>query len=129
MIPEENREDVIQSGIIFMRSITEAFGSKEGLKLWDTIADTLDPDVKGQIFFAMVTGNFTGAIRVTGVRQGYDDIVGMIKTIRSISGWGLKESKDAIDALRQSGKHFSIDCQESHRAANVHALRVVGLIC
>ena len=64
MIPAEHKEDIIQSGINFMRVITEAYGTDEGMKLWDTIATTLDPDVKGQIFFAMLTGDYNGIINV-----------------------------------------------------------------
>ena len=64
MIPAEFKEDIIQSGINFMRVITEAYGTDEGMKLWDTIATTLDPDVKGQIFFAMLTGDYNGIINV-----------------------------------------------------------------
>ena len=62
MIPAAYKEDIIQSGINFMRSITEAYGSDEGLRLRDTIASTLDPDVKGEIFFAMLTGDHCGAV-------------------------------------------------------------------
>jgi len=57
MIPVEHKEDVIQSGINFMRAITSAYGTDEGIKLWDTIANTLDTDVKGEIFFAMLTAS------------------------------------------------------------------------
>ena len=63
-IPAEHRHDIIQSGIDFLRSITEAYGSEEGMKLWDNIAGTLDPDVKGSIFFAMITGNHVVFIRI-----------------------------------------------------------------
>ena len=59
------KASIVQSGISFMRSITEVYGSDEGMKLWDTIADTLDPQIKGHIFFAMITGEFNHMIAGT----------------------------------------------------------------
>ena len=57
-LPEEHKTAIISNGLHFMRAITEAYGADKGMELWDTIASTLDPDVKGQIFFAMITGNY-----------------------------------------------------------------------
>ena len=105
MIPAEHKQEIIQSGINFMRSITEAYGSDEGMKLWDNIASVLDPDVKGQIFFAMLTGQYTNVINVTGHTIGAD-FVRMIKTIRNVDkrGLGLKEAKDLVDGAPKTVK-------------------------
>ena len=75
MIPAAYKEDIIQIGINFMRSITEAYGTDEGMKLWDTIASTLDPDVKGEIFFDMLTGDYNGIINSTKYRNRWISIV------------------------------------------------------
>jgi hypothetical protein len=56
MISDENMDAIVSDGIAFIRSITTAYGSETGMELWDTIANTLDPDVKGKIFFALLTG-------------------------------------------------------------------------
>jgi hypothetical protein len=45
MIPSEHKAEIITTGINFMRAITEAYGSDEGMRLWDTIATTLDSDI------------------------------------------------------------------------------------
>lgn len=126
MIPAEHKEDVIQSGINFMRSITEAYGSDEGMKLWDGIASVLDPDVKGQIFFAMLTGEYTHIIHVTGHNTGAD-FVRMIKTVRNVDrrGLGLKEAKDMCDALR-AGKAFKLEVNPESRAMSLSELRKAG---
>jgi len=78
-IPVEHKEPIICAGMEFMRSITECYGSEEGMKLWDAIASTLDPSVKGEIFFAMISGQYTTAIRVGGA---VSDRVASIKAIR-----------------------------------------------
>ena len=126
MIPAEHKEDIIQSGINFMRSITEAYGTDEGMKLWDTIASTLDPDVKGQIFFAMLTGEYNNIITITGHNNGADR-VRMIKTIRNVDkrGVGLKEAKDMSDLI-SAGKPIKLEIDPSTRAMALSELRRAG---
>lgn len=124
MIPAEFKQDIIQSGINFMRSITEAYGTDEGMKLWNSIADTLDPDVKGQIFFAMLTGEFNGIITISSFQPG-SNRVSMIKAIRVVSGLGLKEAKDLSDELG-GGKTIKINCNPKKRAEALSELRHAG---
>jgi hypothetical protein len=124
MIPAEHKQDIIQSGINFMRSITDAYGSDEGMKLWDAIANTLDPDVKGEIFFAMLTGEYNGAISISG-RQVHANRVGLIKAIRSVTGLGLREAKDLSDEL-DSGKTIKLACDPRRRNAALVELRAAG---
>lgn len=124
MIPTEHKQDVIQSGINFMRSITEAFGTDEGMKLWNTIADTLDPDVKGQIFFAMLTGEYNGIITLTGAMQSANRVT-LIKAVRSVSGLGLKEAKDVCDGLWE-GKPQKLNVEPKNRNFALRELRNAG---
>lgn len=130
MIPEDHRDDVIASGLGFMRAITDAFGPETGLELWDRIAQTLDPDVKGQMFFAMLTGQMPGRICVSGIRPDHlGRKVEQIKAIRAVSGWGLKESKDAIDLLYDQGRVFVLETTGLNRTTHLHTLRMAGLMC
>lgn len=126
MIPAEHKEEIIQSGISFMRSITEAFGADEGMKLWDTIAATLDPDIKGQVFFAMLTGEYNNIVNITGHNPGADR-VRMIKTIRSVDkrGLGLKEAKDMSDYL-SNGQMIKLEIDPAVRHMALSELRRAG---
>ena len=126
MIPAEHKEEVIQSGISFMRSITEAFGADEGMKLWDTIATTLDPDVKGQIFFAMLTGDYNGIVSISGAQAG-SDRVWRIKSIRAVTNpsLGLKEAKDLSDLL-DAGKTIKLNIDPKKRNQALAELRNAG---
>jgi len=125
-IPSEHKVDIIQSGMTFMRAITEAYGVDEGMRLWDTIADTLDPDFKGQIFLAMLTGQYTNVIYVTGHNIGADR-VRMIKTVRNIDkrGLGLKEAKDMCDSL-SAGVPFKLEINPEARSISLSELRKAG---
>ncbi len=124
MIPEEHKDAVVANGLHFMRSITEAYGAEEGMRLWETIAGTLDPDVKGQIFFAMLTGTHNNKIVLR--RVGPDtDRVARIKEIRNWSGLGLKEAKDVSDMV-ELGKPMSLTVRPQDYSVAVVGLRRVG---
>jgi hypothetical protein len=100
-LPEEHKTAIISNGLHFMRSITEAYGAEKGLELWEQITSSLDPEVKGQIFFAMITGTYNDKVELRGVTMsGQNNAVACIKAIRQYSGLGLKESKDIYDRLR-----------------------------
>lgn len=103
-LPEYHKADIITNGMHFMRAITEAYGADEGLKLWEQIASVLDPDVKGQIFFAMITGEYNNRILLKGVEEDIN-VVWCIKAIRAHTGLGLKEAKDLVDRLRSPFGH------------------------
>ena len=124
MIPEDHKSAVISTGLHFMRSITEAYGADEGLKLWDTIASTLDPDVKGEIFFAMLTGTHNDTIVLRDITTA--DRIACIKEIRTWTGYGLKEAKDTVDLVRVKPVQIKVKPTEHHRA--VAGLRGVGFV-
>ena len=111
MLPEEYKTAIITDGMQFMRTITEAYGADEGLKLWDTIASTLDPEVKGQIFFAMITGEYNSKLHVSvkppAPGQPFNAIPA-IKAIRTVTGYGLKEAKDMWDEMKDRGARITL---------------------
>ena len=129
MIPENHKDAILSSGISFMRSITEAYGSDDGMKLWDAISSTLDPDVKGQIFFAMLVGDHRSEIYVKGLNAAaLNNYVPVIKAIREITSWGLKEAKDCVDAIR-NGKVQTIPVNiAAERQRHINDLRHVGCV-
>jgi len=127
MIPEGHKSNVISSGITFMRSITEAYGSEDGLKLWDAIANTLDPDVKGAIFFALITGDYQGEIIARGFSSPPQNYVEYIKTIQTYTGWGIKEAKEAADLIRD-GVRQTLTVPTDKRSEAIMAFRRLGFL-
>lgn len=134
MLPEEHKTAIISNGLHFMRTITEAYGADKGMELWEQITSVLDPDVKGQIFFAMITGNYNDRVEIRGIApHGENNAVACIKAIRQYSGLGLKEAKDVYDRLRQSitingvpkPEYLKVKQEDYHSA--VSALRHAGL--
>lgn len=135
-LPEEHKTAIISNGLNFMRSITEAYGAEQGMELWDQIASVLDPEVKGQIFFAMITGNYNDRIELKGVAaHGQHNAVACIKSIRTFTGLGSKDAKDMYDRLRPQGNIWASDRKSEFIKINpeqyhtaVSALRNVGFM-
>ena len=126
-IPKEHEPQVLQSGIHFMRSIAEAYGSEVGMKLWDAIASTLDPDIKGKIFIALLTGEYNDQLTLRLDFSKYDKTVNRvegIKAIRMATGCELKEAKDIHDNLAL-GKIEKITIDPASRTQNIGAFASV----
>jgi hypothetical protein len=126
MIPEEHKNTVISSGLQFMRSITEAYGADTGMELWSQITSVLDPDIKGQIFFAMVTGSHNDIIYAKNV-EIHSNAVACIKEIRNWTGLGLKEAKDAFDNMR-AGRTTRLTVKPTEYSRAVVGLKAVGVM-
>lgn len=134
-LPEDHKTAIISNGLHFVRSITEAYGAEKGMELWEQIASVLDPEVKGQIFFAMITGTYNDRIELKGVNHlGMNNGVACIKAIRQYSGLGLKESKDMYDRLRaplvdfndrRKPEYLKVNHEDYHKA--LAGLRSAGL--
>lgn len=128
MIPQDHKHEIITSGMQFMRAITEAYGAEEGMQLWDTIASSLDPDIKGQIFFAMITGTHNDTIVLKPGLAGSGvatNRVAAIKEIRTWTGMGLKEAKDTSDMV-EAGRTVKITVKPDDHANALRGLRKVG---
>lgn len=97
MVKDNGLEGVIQSGMSFVRALTEHYGSDKGYELWQTIINTVDDDVRGGIMFAMLTGRASLAVDIHMVPPGRK--IDAIKAIRAATGLGLKESKDIVDEI------------------------------
>lgn len=128
MLPEQHRESIINSGLEFLRAITEAYGSDEGMKLWDTIASTLDKSVKGDIFFAMISGEYVGNITIRGVAPDRNKI-GIIKAIRQYDsrGLGLVAARYMAECL-DNQESVTMHIEPRNRKDAVNELRVVGCL-
>jgi hypothetical protein len=129
-IPKEHEPQLLQSGIHFMRSIAEAYGSEEGMRLWDAIASTLDPDIKGKIFIALLTGEYNDQLTLRLDLAKYDKVVNRvegIKAIRMSTGLGLKEAKDIHDNLAL-GKIEKITIDPATRTQTIRNLDSVHIL-
>ena len=89
--------DLIYAAIDFTRRCREEIGDQLTQEKINAMFDAFDPELKAQIFMTLLTGEI-GTVRITR-HAGETRKINAIKGIRAITGWGLKESKDFIDAL------------------------------
>lgn len=126
-IPDEHMDTIVSDGIAFMRSITTAYGSETGMELWDTIANTLDPAIKGKIFFAMLTGTHDDRVTLTGAARGASKIM-CIKIIRAYTNLGLVEAKQAYEEVFDYGKATTLKVDSKQRGIMIAELRQNGMM-
>lgn len=125
MITEQTKFELIHSSINFLKTVTRAYGNEKGMQLWETIADTVDPSLKGDVFTAMLMGNYRGIIFVHSC-QDSSNRVGMVKAIRSVDGSGLKEAKDLMEKL-VDGQSIEIKCDPMKYHEGIAILRMAGM--
>lgn len=93
------RSEMISSGVAFMRLVMENYGIDRGTEVWDAITSAMDPKFKGEVLFAMISGDAGGGV-ITLPPETIGPLanrVAMIKAIRIVTGLGLKEAKDMSD--------------------------------
>ena len=127
MITDEHMDAIVSDGIAFIRSITTAYGSDTGMELWDTIANTLDPNVKGKIFFAMLTGTHEDRVTLSGAVNSANKIT-CIKIIRQFTGLSLTEAKNAYESPVNYGQPAVLKVNPKERRHMIDDLRQNGMI-
>jgi hypothetical protein len=93
----EQQDRIVGDGLALMLSLTEIVGPDEGLAMWDDMSMRLGDDAKAAIFFAMLSGNGLGTVRIHHYPPNYK--VHVIKLIRTYTGTGLKEAKDISEEV------------------------------
>lgn len=88
---------IVRTGIAFMSAMSEEYGAKKGLEMWDALRITMGDDVAGDILFGQLAGVRSGQIML---RHHGPSKINVIRIIRQYTGFGLKESKDISEAPR-----------------------------
>jgi len=125
---QDTMEPVIRDGIRFLESLTRHYGHEEGMRIWEGIGEVVGTEVKGQIFFAMLSGETSNRVGfLQGSASTTGNTVSCIKAIRGYTGMGLKEAKDAF-ALSASKRSY-VECFDSSAAHSLCvALRGFGCV-
>lgn len=126
MQPEEQAA-MIAASLTFMRTVTNIYGAEAGMELWGSLADSVDPDLKGELFFGMITGKY-GKNLVTINKVDTNNAVNIIKAIRTATGMGLKEAKDCYDYARDKGPKTIESVDYKIATGLIHALAGFGCI-
>lgn len=130
MISEQDKEHVLNSSIEFIRAITKIYGSEEGMKMWETISNTIDPEIKGKVFFKLLVGDYSGDITITNFNNPYHK-VSFIRVLRTYDtrNLGLKEAKDMCELLMDKQTQIKIQCKQDQRDLVLREFRSLGATC
>ncbi len=113
-IPAEHQDKLVDAGLHFLRALSDAYGNERALEFWSTLSDTIDPDLKGLTFSAMLTGRLGQLLTITGV-VGTFNKVSLVKAIRTWDrrNLGLKEALDMLNPLLDNNKAMRLEIDYS----------------
>jgi ribosomal protein L7/L12 len=124
-----DRSQLLADTIAFMQSLVRHYGESRGMETFERLADHVDPTLKGEVFIAMLTGQFSGRITLHGIANGAN-AVACIKAIRALDSrrLGLKEAKDIYDGLKYNGKTAVLEVPSNDRGRAAGELRTAGFL-
>lgn len=131
MLPESHKEEIVGASIGFMQCIADIYGPEKGMELWNTIADTIDVDLKREVFMAMLSGKHRRDKLY--IKNPYlnaiSNKVALIKCIRTYDRrqLGLKEAKDIADRLDNGGSEI-VEVNPEIRPTFTVELRKLGMV-
>lgn len=123
----DDRAQLVSDAIAFMQSIVRHYGEKKGMETFERLADHIDPNLKGEVFMVMLTGQFNGRITLHSVNE-HANAIACIKAIRTVDNrrLGLKEAKDMYDGLKYNQKSATLEVPANQRSKAAAELRAVG---
>jgi hypothetical protein len=89
---------VVRGARMFIQSLCEVYGSTQGMAVWDNIRSSLGEQIASDIFLGMLIGGGDIVVHKIGPNK-----IEAIKEVRGLTGMGLKESKDFIEAVIEQG--------------------------
>ena len=124
---------VRRTSINWVLSMQKAYGQEVGLKCFDVMRQTFGEDLVGAVLFGIMEGH-TRTNEVTIKWNGTPDrrVIEAIKEVRYLTGMGLKEAKDVVDAalVRDSTFPLSFEMQQSDNAdkleRSIHNIEQAG---
>lgn len=118
-------DEVVFDGIRFLESLTRHYGAEKGMEVWEKMGEALGDEVKGKVFFSMLTGESSNRVRIQA--GTCTEAVAAIKAIRAGTGYGLKEAKDAWDLSKI--KVVTLDgIDRNEKSHMVRELRRLGMM-
>lgn len=118
-------DEVVFDGIRFLESITRHYGPEKGMAVWDKMGEAFGEDIKGRVFFSMLTGESSNRVRIQA--GTCTEAVAAIKAIRGGTGYGLKEAKDAWDLSKYQTVVLD-NVQRDAKREMVRTLRNLGMV-
>lgn len=117
---------LVSTAIEFLRVAGHELGTEFGQEKVNAMLDAFDPELKAQVFMHLLVGEYSYALRIqTKPSVYYQNKIEAIKAIRSVTGFGLKESKDITDAA-DAGQPIAVNGQWTSEQRRKLAAGLVG---
>lgn len=111
-----DQEELVNAGVQFLQAATRCLGAEAAQEVWQGITQHL-PELRGEVWNAMLMGFKGGQIVIRPSAHDSCNKVKMIKALRQVSGWGLKEAKDAVFDLLDKNKAFIVTLNCDRKSA------------
>jgi hypothetical protein len=127
----DNRQHVVSAGVEFLRSLAECYGSETAMTMWEGLGVHIDPEVRGEVFMAMLCGTGSSRLRLRPA-GGYAVSVDRISLIKTIRTWdrrrlSLKEAKDMSDVFGAPNPDLLIEINMPDRGNAVRDFAKIGV--
>ncbi len=94
----ETLEDVVNDGVMFVKSLTRHYGADKAMEVWEAMNVALGEEVKGRVFFRMIEGSSASEVKFSiGNIRTNGSVISAIKLVREYTGYSLRDSKIAVD--------------------------------
>jgi ribosomal protein L7/L12 len=124
-------EHVVADGVQFLQSLTAHYGAEKGMEVWEAMSAAVGNEVKGKVFFAMLTGAGGGKrVKFTTGNPTFavNGAVACIKAMRSATRMlDLKAAKDLYDQSKTGYVTCTADSPEQARML-IRDLRDLGCV-
>ena len=117
---------IFNAALNFIRLAREEEGDMGAARVY-AMMDAFDPDLRDEIMLRLIINDTTGPIRIVMQHEGIKQKINAIKEVRSMTRFGLRETKDIFD-LADEGRNAIIegDWTAEQRDALSKSLRGTG---
>lgn len=91
-------DHVKRTSINWLLAMQNEYGQEMGLKCFDVMRATFGEDLVGAVMFGLLSGQKSDMITIRLSNPRIYRKIEAIKEVRAITGFGLKEAKDAVEA-------------------------------
>jgi hypothetical protein len=60
----DTMDEIVFDGIRLLESLSRHYGPEKGMAVWDKMGEAMGEEVKGKVFFAMLTGQTGSRVRI-----------------------------------------------------------------
>lgn len=96
-LEDHQKSRLLSLSIDFMQLMYELESPDAAMAIWNSISDTIHPELKNDILVMMLKGQTSLDLRFSNADVNF---IGCIKVLRQYTGLGLKEAKDLADLGR-----------------------------